>query len=48
MICILFYFHGLKQREISIVIKTPEGTVKSRLSTSRKLLKEFMEEDTYG
>ena len=48
MVIILFYYNELKQKEISEILKIPEGTVKSRLNTAKKLLKEYMEVDNYG
>lgn len=47
IIIILFYYNDLKQKEISEILKIPEGTVKSRLNKAKKLLKEFMEEKGY-
>jgi len=37
LICQLY--HGLKVSEIAAVLKIPEGTVKSRLSTARRMLR---------
>jgi RNA polymerase sigma-70 factor (ECF subfamily) len=48
MVVILFYYNGLKQKEISEILKIPEGTVKSRLNKAKKLLKEYMEGTSYG
>ncbi len=48
MVIILFYYNGLKQKEISEILKIPEGTVKSRLNKAKKLLKEYMEDNNYG
>lgn len=41
---ILYYFHDLTYKEISMVIKIPEGTVKSRISLGKKKLKDLIEE----
>lgn len=48
MVVILFYYNGLKQKEISEILKIPEGTVKSRLNKAKNLLKEYMEDSNYG
>lgn len=37
-VIILFYFREFSQREIAAILHIPEGTVKSRLNTARKLL----------
>lgn len=42
MTVILFYFNGLDQKQTAETLNVPLGTVKSRLSTARKLLKEMM------
>ena len=39
----LFYLENMPQEEIAKVMKIPVGTVKSRLNTARKQLKERME-----
>lgn len=39
---ILFYFNGLDQKQTAETLNVPVGTVKSRLSTARKILKEMM------
>jgi RNA polymerase sigma-70 factor, ECF subfamily len=39
-ILVLFYYEGMKQDEISRVLKIPEGTVKSRLHTAKIKLRE--------
>lgn len=36
---VLFYIEGYSIKEISGILRIPEGTVKSRLSTGRKLMK---------
>lgn len=41
---VLFYIEGYSVTEIKGILKIPEGTVKSRLSTGRKQLKIYMEE----
>lgn len=40
---ILYYFKGLSYKDISEIMQMPEGTIKSRLNTARKKLKEIME-----
>lgn len=40
----LFYFEGYSVREISSILKKPEGTVKSLLSRARGQLKGLLEE----
>jgi len=42
MTVILFYFQDLSLTETAKVLDIPEGTVKSRLSKARALLKEKM------
>ncbi len=37
-VIILYYFREFSQREIAAILRIPEGTVKSRLSTAKKLL----------
>lgn len=37
---VLFYYEGMKQDELSLVLKVPQGTIKSRLHTARMKLKE--------
>jgi len=37
----LYYFEGLSVSEISVALKIPNGTVKSRLASARKELKEL-------
>lgn len=44
---ILFYMEGLSQEEIAGCMRIPVGTVKSRLATARKKLKERMEAAGY-
>jgi RNA polymerase sigma-70 factor (ECF subfamily) len=44
---ILFYMEGLSQEETARCMRLPVGTVKSRLSTARKKLKERMEAAGY-
>lgn len=39
---ILFYFNGLDQKQTAETLNVPLGTVKSRLSTARKQLREMM------
>jgi len=40
------YIKGNTTREISELLKIPEGTVKSRLRKFRQLIREYLEEDT--
>lgn len=42
-ITILFYFHQFKINEISEMTNIPEGTIKYKLHTIRKLLRGFLE-----
>jgi RNA polymerase sigma-70 factor (ECF subfamily) len=39
-ILVLFYFEGMKQEELSAILKVPSGTIKSRLHSARTKLKE--------
>ena len=39
VILVLYYFREFSQREIASMLDIPEGTVKSRLNTAKKLLK---------
>lgn len=43
---ILFYFREMDVRETAKVLNIPQGTVKSRLSKARKLLKEELTDET--
>jgi len=40
---VLFYYQGLPYMEIAQIMQVPEGTVKSRISTAKKILKEKLE-----
>lgn len=42
LVTILFYFEDMAQKDISKVLKIPEGTVRSRLNRSRKILLEII------
>lgn len=44
-VIILFYFKDLSQKEIAQILDIPEGTVKSRLNTAKKLLKRRLDYD---
>lgn len=44
----LFYYEGYSIKEISQLLKEPEGTVSSRLSRARKKLRILLEGGTYG
>ena len=39
LIVVLYYYDNYSVKEISEIVNIPEGTVKSRLSTARKILK---------
>ena len=41
-ILVLFYWEGMKQEEMSHILKIPEGTVKSRLHTAKSKLKDLL------
>lgn len=41
-ILVLFYFEGLKQDELSEILKVPGGTIKSRLFNARSKLKDIL------
>ena len=43
----LYYASDLSVNEIAVLLKVPEGTVKSRLHKARKLLKEQLEDAGY-
>lgn len=45
LITILYYYNDYSVREISGIINIPEGTVKSRLSKARKILKQKLEKE---
>ncbi|MGN7312884.1 RNA polymerase sigma factor [Alkalicoccobacillus gibsonii] len=47
-VILLVYYHDLKQDEVANILKIPVGTVKSRLHTAIKGLKERLEEDYDG
>ncbi|MBQ8940424.1 MAG: RNA polymerase sigma factor [Firmicutes bacterium] len=42
---VLFYYNELTVKEISRIMQCPQGTVKSRLNTARKILKKEFKED---
>lgn len=46
-VILLSYYHDMPQEEIAKVLGIPKGTVKSRLHTAIKKLKEELEEDEY-
>ena len=46
-ILVLFYFEGMKQEEISVILKVPSGTIKSRLHSARTKLKERLLQKGY-
>lgn len=47
LVLVLYYFRAFSQSEIAMMLSIPEGTVKSRLNTAKKLLKRrlYDEED---
>ena len=47
LVLVLYYFRSFTQQEIADILDIPEGTVKSRLNTAKKLLKRrlYDEED---
>ncbi|RDW17102.1 RNA polymerase subunit sigma-70 [Oceanobacillus arenosus] len=46
-VVLLFYYHDMPQEEIAKILEIPKGTVKSRLHTAIKRLKEELEGDEY-
>ena len=46
LVVILFYFEDMDVAATADAMGIPEGTVKSRLSKARKLLKEVLEHET--
>ena len=42
----LYYIEGFSLKEISAIFNIPEGTIKSRLSKARELLREQLLEET--
>lgn len=44
-VIILYYFREFSQKETAQILGIPEGTVKSRLSTAKKLLKRRLDND---
>lgn len=45
IVVILYYYNNYSVKEISEIIKVPEGTVKSRLSKAREVLKNQLEKE---
>ena len=45
LIIILYYYDDYSVKEISQIINIPEGTVKSRLSKAREILKQKLEKE---
>jgi len=45
LVIILFYYDDYSLKEISRILEIPEGTVKSRLSKAREILKEKLEKE---
>jgi RNA polymerase sigma-70 factor, ECF subfamily len=46
-VILLFYYHDMTQGEIASILDIPKGTVKSRLHTAIKRLKDELEGDFY-
>ena len=42
-VIVLYYIEGFSISEIKKIILTPEGTIKSRLSKGRSLLRQYLE-----
>lgn len=42
-VLVLYYFQELTMKEISLIVKVPEGTIKSRLHKAKKLLEKELE-----
>lgn len=40
---ILYYFHDLNQNQTAVALGVPQGTIKSRLSKAKKLIREELE-----
>ena len=47
VVLVLYYFREFSQREIAVMLDIPEGTVKSRLSTAKKLLKRRLTDEEH-
>lgn len=45
IVIVLFYMEGYSTEEISRILRTPKGTVCSRLSRARKMLKDTLREE---
>lgn len=45
IVIVLFYMEGYSTEEISRILRTPKGTVCSRLSRARKLLRDTLQEE---
>ena len=45
LIVILYYYDNYSIKEISQIVNIPEGTVKSRLSKAREILKQKLEKE---
>lgn len=46
LVVVLHYFKGYSEKEIAEILKVPEGTVKSRMYTAKKRLKERLSHET--
>lgn len=42
MVIILYYWEGMNQEEMSLILSIPQGTVKSRLFTAKSRLREIL------
>lgn len=47
LVLVLYYFREFSQSEIASMLDVPEGTVKSRLNTAKKLLKRRLTHEEY-
>lgn len=45
IIVILYYAQGFKTKEIASLLRIPDGTVRTRLSRARKLLKDYYQKE---
>lgn len=45
IVTLLFYFEDLSLKEISTILRIPEGTVGSRLSRARSKLREILKDN---
>ena len=45
LIVVLYYYNNYSIKEISQIVNIPEGTVKSRLSKAREILRQKLEKE---